>query len=593
MYLKSSLIANSGSIEHLEIEFGFTSDGNPKPTVLVGKNGAGKTNFLSYIVDGIVEIASKKFSNITRTQGFSRQYFRVSSSETVRVGQNFEFGALLFDHDGERLTYYNKQGAVLPEHIKSDLGKFGLGEGLKIDSVDRNVTCNLSIIEGIFRNEAHLYFPSERSESPSWRNEDSLSDDYRVDFSPSYIEKLDKNIISVSSLKKIKPWIIDVILDQSVDGHFVLHNYGKAIELALQANGNINTLRSINFILSEILEDENARIIRVGRDLRNHKLQVVNQEKCLLPCLDSFSAGQSNLFTIFSNIVKHGDIGVSSIEMSEIRGIVIIDEIDMRLHSDLQYFVLPRLIKRFPKVQFIVTAHSPLFLMGMEKEFGEGFVDIFELPSGVKIDSERYSEFHDAFEKMKNTANFFSILNAELSKSEKPLILCEGETDPIYIRKAASVLGFQKIVDEIEIDSIGISGPQGSVGAGSGGLKAAEKLLRENPRFIKSKVLLLYDSDQSKITDSQEGKLTVKKIERNQENNKCVHGIENLLHESALEERFFHTKTNRQGTKTVTVTDIKDKRELCSHVCENLAEVNVYEGFRSILVFIENWISNN
>lgn len=45
-----------------------------------------------------------------------------------------------------------------------------------------------------------------------------------------------------------------------------------------------------------------------------------------------------------------------------IPGIVIIDEIDLHLHPQLQAEVLPRLRKTFPEVQFVMTTHSPLVL---------------------------------------------------------------------------------------------------------------------------------------------------------------------------------------------------------------------------------------
>ena len=43
----------------------------------------------------------------------------------------------------------------------------------------------------------------------------------------------------------------------------------------------------------------------------------------------------------------------------EARGVVMIDEIDMHLHPAWQQTILANLIKAFPKIQFIVTTHSP------------------------------------------------------------------------------------------------------------------------------------------------------------------------------------------------------------------------------------------
>ena len=51
---------------------------------------------------------------------------------------------------------------------------------------------------------------------------------------------------------------------------------------------------------------------------------------------------------------------------SDIFGIVLIDEIDLHLHPSLQRALVPRLRTVFPKVQWIVTTHSPLVLANFD-----------------------------------------------------------------------------------------------------------------------------------------------------------------------------------------------------------------------------------
>ena len=46
----------------------------------------------------------------------------------------------------------------------------------------------------------------------------------------------------------------------------------------------------------------------------------------------------------------------------DVQGIVLIDEIETHLHIDLQKKILPFLTKFFPKIQFIVSTHSPFVL---------------------------------------------------------------------------------------------------------------------------------------------------------------------------------------------------------------------------------------
>ncbi|MEA1954262.1 MAG: AAA family ATPase [Campylobacterota bacterium] len=52
----------------------------------------------------------------------------------------------------------------------------------------------------------------------------------------------------------------------------------------------------------------------------------------------------------------------------ETSGIILIDEIDMHLHPKWQQTVLTDMIKAFPKMQFIVTTHSPQVLSTVKRE---------------------------------------------------------------------------------------------------------------------------------------------------------------------------------------------------------------------------------
>jgi len=52
----------------------------------------------------------------------------------------------------------------------------------------------------------------------------------------------------------------------------------------------------------------------------------------------------------------------------ETSGIVLIDEIDMHLHPRWQQTILGSLQKAFPRIQFIVTTHSPQVLSTVPRE---------------------------------------------------------------------------------------------------------------------------------------------------------------------------------------------------------------------------------
>ena len=55
-------------------------------------------------------------------------------------------------------------------------------------------------------------------------------------------------------------------------------------------------------------------------------------------------------------------------DRKDIGGIVIIDEIDLHLHPELEKIILRRFTETFPNLQFIISTHSPLVLTGLETE---------------------------------------------------------------------------------------------------------------------------------------------------------------------------------------------------------------------------------
>lgn len=159
----------------------------------------------------------------------------------------------------------------------------------------------------------------------------------------------------------------------------------------------------------------------------------------IIPTLDALSTGQSALFNMFATIVRYGDsIDINrSIKREEIEGIVVIDEIELHLHSKLQREVLSKLLKLFPKVQFVITTHSPLFLLGMDEQYGKDGYCIYQMPKAEIISSECFTEFQNAYTYMTCTEKFQSeIRHAIQSKVGKTLIVTEGATDWRHLKAA-------------------------------------------------------------------------------------------------------------------------------------------------------------
>ena len=56
MYIKSLLYKNVGPLRNVNIDLPYDATGLPKPLLIVGENGSGKSLFISNIVDVSVRL---------------------------------------------------------------------------------------------------------------------------------------------------------------------------------------------------------------------------------------------------------------------------------------------------------------------------------------------------------------------------------------------------------------------------------------------------------------------------------------------------------------------------------------------------------
>ncbi len=82
----------------------------------------------------------------------------------------------------------------------------------------------------------------------------------------------------------------------------------------------------------------------------------------------ALSDGYKAFLGMAGDIIGHLADVAGKRPLTDISGIVLIDEIDLHLHPEWQRTVLPSLAKAFPKLQFICTTHSPLVASTAYKE---------------------------------------------------------------------------------------------------------------------------------------------------------------------------------------------------------------------------------
>jgi predicted ATP-binding protein involved in virulence len=84
--------------------------------------------------------------------------------------------------------------------------------------------------------------------------------------------------------------------------------------------------------------------------------------------LQDLPAGYRRLYSIVLDMAYRSYI---LNETTEPEGVVVMDEIDLHLHPELEKEVVNALHKTFPRVQFIMSTHSPAVLTNLHTEYGE------------------------------------------------------------------------------------------------------------------------------------------------------------------------------------------------------------------------------
>jgi AAA domain, putative AbiEii toxin, Type IV TA system len=75
-----------------------------------------------------------------------------------------------------------------------------------------------------------------------------------------------------------------------------------------------------------------------------------------------------DLLARWLHMARQENIPVKANFMAEMRGLVLIDEIDLHLHPRLQIDIIPRTRKLIPQMSFVVTTHNALTLLGARPE---------------------------------------------------------------------------------------------------------------------------------------------------------------------------------------------------------------------------------
>lgn len=580
MLFKKIEIDNIGPISDLSIEFP-KAENSPKPLIVVGENGAGKSILLAHLVNTLIVGKQEVYEDVEIEKG---KVFKYRSPNYIKSGEVYSFSNVEFE-TGEKVqewqlafsrSDFEEKLAYTP--ARPEWNQIPAQEYSHFSSSFREDSENT---KKIFKHQCCLYFPVNRFEEPAWLNLSNLKS------KASYTELKrisgfsNRDIICTSPLKNNINWLLDLIFDRQAfdiqiqQASLLLQGSPNPVQIPIFVgyNGQSSHIYEAVLQVIRVIINEDGNI-RLGAGTRkSRQISVMKDEQVWVPNLFQLSTGEVQLINLFLSIIRDYDLSEGVFNtLSDIKGIVIIDEIDAHLHAVHQKDVLPKLIKSFPNIQFIVTSHAPLFLLGMEQEFGEDGFEILNMPNGEKVAASDFSEFIAAYEAFKETTSHREEITKEIQQHAKPIVFVEGDYDIRYLVKAAAILGKTDVLDRVQLKD----------GDGFGNLDKIWKSYNNSiSEVVPNKILLLYDCDTNK-QDTHKNLVFKRVLPSNKESPIAI-GIENLFSPATINRieaerpqyidvieasstRVRGVETNTPASRSVNKDE---KGNMCNWLCEN------------------------
>lgn len=381
MYLKKLIIKNFRCFKDYEVEFA------PRVTVLFGKNGAGKSTLIhaihkamsfmmySYNVTEKVQEKGKSKKKIIdvktitnnnpylHPKGFTNDDFNNHTDKFIEVIANADFSDSLKNLDW-KISVISKSYRLRTSEFENAFLSFYEWHR------ETNELPLLAYFSDSFPHREDKKKKTIKAKIASLRNFGYFDWDEEEGCTKEWIERLERTIRNRDRLERRFKMLNDAVHDFGIENE----TEGKAMllerQMAEMYKNEISAIESclVNFSMHLGIENSIYNIISLGLHPDDDKLCIItNNENDRYKPFRKLPAGYKRLLNIVLDLAYRSFI-LSEGRSCNIKGIAIIDEIDLHLHPELEKVILDSLTKTFDNLQFIVSTHSPLVLTGLETE---------------------------------------------------------------------------------------------------------------------------------------------------------------------------------------------------------------------------------
>lgn len=288
--------------------------------IIVGDNGAGKTKFLSALNSYLLQVFNQE-NNLTLEQLKINKKIHTDQLISLPVGSH------AYQSQVGNIEYYD---SLISERDKFDV-IFSQSSDIFNEVKRRNVFLRFF--------EAHRRYVSNASNLLT--SVDNLFDEFKsnaihnLNFGTS--DFFERYLVSMSNY---------ALIEKGANG---IDEYERVVKI----------IEKIEIDLKELFEDTSLKLVFNRRKLRM-EIEQDNKEPFSLSRLPS---GFASILAIYAELIMLSEL--SEKNKGEIKGVVLIDEIDAHLHVTVQKKVFEFFSKSFPGIQFIITTHSPFVVQSV------------------------------------------------------------------------------------------------------------------------------------------------------------------------------------------------------------------------------------
>lgn len=177
--------------------------------------------------------------------------------------------------------------------------------------------------------------------------------------------------------------------------------------------------------------------------------------------LEQFSDGYKIIIAMVADIASR--MAEGNPDMDEplmTSGIVLIDEVDLHLHPKWQRTILKDLHRVFPNVQFIVTTHSPIILLGAADIAQIVLLDGSHIIDDTNLDISRYDVSQILLTQLFGLESVYSPKYDEMFKRHEDLLLRyhtltkEEQEELSKLDKQMRDFSYSQSLDDIKINDL-------------------------------------------------------------------------------------------------------------------------------------------